>query len=571
MSADPAPPELYLTVPGATEPVRVALSRALTTVGSSPAADVRLGGVPAQWLVVQQTGDTTLLCVLGTGARRPLRDGESTAVDGVTISRARPRPGDDGGIPVGQIADALAHVDLPGDALRLLLERVMRATEADSGAIITREGGGYTVAVTMDATGRPLPDGASLLSDTIVQQVLGSGELLQVDDLPGDDRYARVPSVVNLHLNAVLAVPMVLGDRVLGAIYLGKRDFTRPFSTRRAADLTVIASMSIPFLIQLRRATNRVEPAREGLLGESGPMLEVRSLVARVGPSDLSVLITGETGTGKEVAARAIHGASPRAARPMVALNCAAVPAGLFEGELFGYRKGAFTGALADRAGRVEDAEGSTLFLDEVGDMPLPLQAALLRVLQEREVTRLGENQPRAVDFRLVAATNRDLDAEVAAGRFREDLLFRLREVTITLPPLAARGDDIILLARLFLRQAEHQLSIAPHALAPEADRALRGYRWPGNVRELRATMRRAAVLGDGPVIGERDLGLSPRASGQAAAELEALGTLELPLAEARDAFVTRYIVAVIAKHGGNREAAAAALGISLRSLYRHL
>jgi transcriptional regulator with GAF, ATPase, and Fis domain len=565
MTADPN--ELLITSPGEAAPRRIPLSRALTTIGSSPAADVRLPGLPAQWAVVQHTAGNATVCVLATGARHPLGPGDSAIIDGLSIAVTRPDRADDAPIPVGQIADALAHVDLPGDALRLLLERVMQLAAADSGAVIVKESGGYSVAVTLDRDGRPLPAGASLLSDTIVQQVLGSGELLRVDDLSGDDRYARVPSVLDLHLQAVLAVPMVLGDRVIGALYLGKRDLSRPFGDRLAADLSVIASMSIPFLVQLRRAAARVDLPADGIVGDSPEMIELRRMVARVAPSDLSVLIAGDTGTGKEVAARAIHAASPRADRAMVALNCAAVPAGLFEAELFGYRKGAFTGALADRAGRIEAANGSTLFLDEVGDMPLSMQAALLRVVQEREVTRLGENQARPVDFRLIAATHRDLDAEVAAGRFREDLLYRLREVTVALPPLAARGDDIILLARLFLRQAEHQLSLAPHSLSADADAALRQHAWPGNVRELRATMRRAAVLSDGPLIRPVDLGLGRR---PATAGADLLGDLSRPLADARDQFVARYVAAVLDAHGGNREAAAASLGISLRSLYRY-
>ncbi|MCA9675045.1 MAG: sigma 54-interacting transcriptional regulator, partial [Myxococcales bacterium] len=286
----------------------------------------------------------------------------------------------------------------------------------------------------------------------------------------------------------------------------------------------------------------------------------------------------------------------PRASRPLIALNCSAVPAGLLEAELFGHARGAFTGAVAARPGRIEAADGSTLFLDEIGDMPMPMQAALLRVLQEREVTRLGELEARAVDFRLVAATHKDLDAEVAAGRFRQDLLFRIREVEVTLPPLRDRDDDVVLLARLFLRQAERELGQPLHRLAPSAEARLRGHAWPGNVRELRAIMRRAAVLCDGVEITVADLaldgavpaaptasvasasssllasGAAPAPSSSAAPDDDpGLGDLDRTLADARDAYVARYIAAVLARHGGDRDAAAASLGISVRSLYRYL
>jgi DNA-binding NtrC family response regulator len=251
----------------------------------------------------------------------------------------------------------------------------------------------------------------------------------------------------------------------------------------------------------------------------------------------------------------------------MIAVNCAAVPAGLLEAELFGHRRGAFTGAASDRVGKIEAADGSTLFLDEIGDMPLAMQASLLRVLQEREVTRLGENAPRPVDVRIVAATHRDLDRAVREGSFRADLLYRLREVTIALPPLAERGDDVLLLARLFLQQTEELLSLRRHTIGPDAERALRAHAWPGNVRELRAAMRRAAVLCDGAVIGATDLDLGPPAASGAGP----LGDLGRSLDDARDDFTRRYVEAVLAHHRGNREAAAAALGISVRSLYRHL
>jgi DNA-binding NtrC family response regulator len=285
----------------------------------------------------------------------------------------------------------------------------------------------------------------------------------------------------------------------------------------------------------------------------------------------------------------------------MIAINCASVAPTLLDAELFGYRKGAFTGAMNDRVGLVEAAHGSTLFLDEIGDMPVAMQAALLRVLEQREVKRLGDNLPRAVDFRLICATHKDLDAEVLAGRFRADLLFRLREVTIEVPSLAQRGEDIELLAHAFLRQVERQLGLAAHVLTDDARAQLRGHAWPGNVRELKATMRRVAILADSKLIRAVDLGLggpsapsparapspaspaspAPAARGPAngaAAAIRALIETAIapdaapgPLATLRDELVRHYVALAIERTGGDREAAAKALEIGVRSLYRYL
>jgi DNA-binding NtrC family response regulator len=567
------PLELLVTQPPATTPVRVGLHRALTTIGAAPSADVRVAGVAPHWLVAQRDEAGVTVVVMTTGERHRLAPHQAIVVDGIRLMLA-PVGHADEPIPVGQIADALAGVDTADEALALLLERVMALAGADSGAMITRDGDAYTVAIARDRDGRPLPDAAALLSDTIVADVLASGASVAAADLARHARYRDVTSVVALGLGAVFVAPMVLGRRVIGAIYLGRRDPLRQFAPHHVHDVEVIASMAIPFLVQLRRA--RPAPAVPALVGDSPVMERVRALVERVAPTDLSVLVTGPTGAGKEVVARALHAASPRAAQPMTAVNCAAVPAGLLESELFGHKKGAFTGATADRVGKLEAAHGSTLFLDEIGDMPLAMQASLLRVLQEREVVRLGENTPRTVDVRIVTATHRALDRAVEAGTFRADLLYRLREVTIELPPLAARGEDIVLLARLFLRQAEDQLGLRSHALGGDAIAALRAHAWPGNVRELRAAMRRAAVLADGATIGADALGLVGAGGASGGGGVDdggggGLGDLGRSLDDARDEFTRRYVAAVVAKHGGNREAAAAALGISLRSLYRHL
>ena len=568
-------PILRIVVQGL-EPLERRVDRALLTIGSDPAADLRLASVPARWAVLRRRDDGLEIRRLGVAGATLLGPGEEITVDGVRLGLGQAKDHAPAGIPMARLAEALAGAVRPDDALALLVEELIEATGADTGAIVLLEDDGYTVPVARHADGRVLDEADQLLSDTLVRDVLSGGaRTLRLSNLASDQRYGSVASVISLKLSSVLCVPMRLGTRVLGALYLGHHDPRKTFGEAEARDLEVLAAMALPLLAQMRRApAPAASPVDALLVGDSEPMGAVRALVQRVAPSDLSVLVLGETGTGKEVTARAIHAASPRAAFPMIALNCAAVPESLLAVELFGCKKGAYTGAISDRKGRIEAAHGSTLFLDEVGDMPLSMQVALLRVLEERAVTRVGENEERAVDFRLVAATSKDLDAEVEAGRFRKDLLYRLRELAVTLPPLRERGEDILLLAQLFLRQAERQLALRGRQLGKPAEKVLRSHRWEGNVRELRAVMRRASILCDGVTIEPSHLQLDDHASGatgSAGSSQGLLGPPDRPLVEARDAFVVRYVQATLDRYEGNREAASAALGISVRSLYRHL
>jgi DNA-binding NtrC family response regulator len=247
----------------------------------------------------------------------------------------------------------------------------------------------------------------------------------------------------------------------------------------------------------------------EGIIGESGAMQEVLSVVRRVAPSDATVLIRGESGTGKELIAKALHYASPRAARPLVKVNCAALAESLLEAELFGHEKGAFTGAVTARKGRFELADGGSLFLDEIGDLPPHLQVKLLRVLQEREFERVGSSRPVKVDVRLLAATHRNLEALVRDGRFRDDLYYRINVVTIPLPPLRERREDLPLLIDHFLRAFADKNAKSIRGLTREAHEALLRYDYPGNVRELENLIERAVVLTRDDVIGLTDLPLS--------------------------------------------------------------
>jgi len=305
-------------------------------------------------------------------------------------------------------------------------------------------------------------------------------------------------------------------------------------------------------------------PAARALIAESPAMRQALELVARVAGHPTTVLITGERGTGKEVIAQAIHRASPRAAGPFVAVNCAAIPDTLLESELFGYVKGAFTGAAGDRPGLFEQADGGTLLLDEVGELPLALQAKLLRVLQESEIRRVGDQKTRRVDVRLLAATAKDLAVEAAAGRFRHDLFDRLNVVAIHLPPLSERRSDIAPLAGHFAARLAGRLGRRV-ALSEAALEWLGEQPWPGNVRSLEHAIERAAVLSDKEILEPGDFRKEPLGAPRSAEEQGAgSGTLRDVVERAERHAIT----AALAAAGGNRREAAKALAVSLRTLF---
>jgi len=281
-----------------------------------------------------------------------------------------------------------------------------------------------------------------------------------------------------------------------------------------------------------------------------------------MGPADANILITGENGTGKGVIANAVHMTSSRASKPLVSLNAGALAEGVFESELFGHVRGAFTDAKVDRVGRFELADGGTLFLDEIANVPLNLQPKLLRVLETGEFERVGSSKTRKVDVRLLSATNADLNAEVAQGRFRQDLLFRLNTVEIHLPPLRDRRDDIHALAEHFLRQHSERYRRGPMSFTPQALDALREHSWPGNVRELDHVVERALLMSSSSVVTAFDLALQATPDGRLASRLE-----EMSLEEAERLLITK----ALARFEGNANRAAEALGLSRSALYRRL
>ncbi|MFN8643704.1 MAG: sigma-54 dependent transcriptional regulator [Candidatus Binatia bacterium] len=300
---------------------------------------------------------------------------------------------------------------------------------------------------------------------------------------------------------------------------------------------------------------------------------DVAAMIEKVAPASGSVLISGETGTGKELAARALHARSPRRDALFVPLNCAALPAELLEAELFGHVRGAFTGADRDRKGKFEVADGGTLFLDEIGDMPMALQAKLLRVLEDGSVERVGGNSPTRVDVRIVSATNQDLPAAIAAKRFRDDLFYRLNTFELRLPPLRERPDDVAVLAPLLLERFARELGKTPPRLADEALAVLRGYAWPGNVRELRNLMERVAVLaGDAPVTGSVCRAMLQLQPAPPPAEPSAAGADGgATLGAAMDRFERHLLLQVLDQAGDNKAEAARRLGVSERTLWYKL
>ncbi len=314
----------------------------------------------------------------------------------------------------------------------------------------------------------------------------------------------------------------------------------------------------------LRRRLAALAPGTD-MIGAGPAMQRVAELVNKVAPSNASVVISGESGTGKEVVARAIHNLSPRRERPFLALNCSAIPGTLIESELFGYERGAFTGAEQRRQGNFELANNGTLFLDEIGELPLELQAKFLRVLEERRIRRLGGRNEVEVDVRVICATNRDLKQEIQRGRFREDLYFRLNVFSIALPPLKERREDIPQLVHHFIEKYNAETGKRVQGVAPSAMAVLQGYAWPGNIRELRNAVERAIILVDGEVIGEEHLPPDMQASRPEAA------LLRVPLGLPVDRVEREYILASLQRNGGNKARTAELLGISEKTLYNKL
>jgi len=368
-----------------------------------------------------------------------------------------------------------------------------------------------------------------------------------------------------------LAVVMISAhgtiETAVEATRLGAFDFLeKPWDQER---LLVILRNALKQgqLLRENRELERTHPGRDEMVGRSKAMQEIRDTIDRVADTDARILIMGENGTGKELVARAVHQQSRRAAAPFVEVNCAAIPEELIESELFGHVKGSFTGAIANRLGKFEQADGGTLFLDEIGDMSLAAQAKVLRVLQEGQLEKVGGNETRRVDVRVIAATNKDLLLEASEGRFREDLYYRLNVVPIRVPPLRQRREDIPLLVEYFLARVAESLGRTLKQLSPQAMEKLQTYGWPGNVRELRNSIERMVILSRGDTIELSEIQLESPSSRRTPDDLMAHETFQAFKDEAEK----RYLLAKLAENDGNVSRTARALEMQRSNLYKKI
>ncbi|MCK6550943.1 sigma 54-interacting transcriptional regulator [Myxococcota bacterium] len=453
-----------------------------------------------------------------------------------------------------------------------LLDGIIELTGADKGFLLLLDDDGkLRVRAARNVEGKELDHTVEQLSDSILKKVIETKRPLIVADALRDEEFSSSTSVVNLKLLSVMCCPLVDRDQLRGVLYVGNNRVSNVFDDTALDVMSVFAAQASLLVSQARRIEeltvqntklkDELEASRFGaIVGACDSMKEIFKRIRKVATTDISVLVTGETGTGKELIAQEIHRSSRRAKGPFVTINCGAIPENLLESELFGHVRGAFTGAIANKAGRFQAANGGTLFLDELGELPLALQVKLLRALQEHVVTRVGDTRSEPVDIRVVAATNRVLEEEIKAGRFREDLYYRLNVVGIHVPPLRERGDDILALAKYLLAKAVEEHGSKVKGFSKSCLGAIRSYRWPGNVRQLENKIKKAVVLAEGTLITAEDMDLR-------AEDIEEI----LPLAEAKERFQTRYINEVLDRNGGNRTKTARDLGVDPRTIFRHL
>lgn len=469
-------------------------------------------------------------------------------------------------------------VDLSGELMRdtepqrlftMLLEGIVELTRAEKGFLVVMQDGKRHLAASHNVQGKELD--LSRMSDTIVDRVVEHLQPIIVSDAMTDGRFGRAKSVVDLKLSSVMCVPMIYRSDLLGVIYLGNDQITDLFNDRDMALLQIYAGQAALIVhhavlvnklrLETRTLRRQLRQASQGeMIGSCSPMKRVFKILSKAAPTDLSLLVLGETGTGKELVARETHRLSARKGKPFIAINCGAIPENLLESELFGHKKGAFTGAHADKVGKIEAANGGTLFLDEIGEMPMQLQVKLLRVLQERVIERVGDLTPRKVDIRLIAATNKDLEGLISGGAFREDLFYRLNELTVQLPPLRDRGEDIAVLAQYFLNKYREQYGGKAKGFTNQGLLAMNHYTWPGNVRELENRVKKAVIMSDRALLNPDDLALEGRDKRKV-----------LDLDEAAEQFKLDYVRDVLELNNWNKAQSARDLGVDPRTIFRYI
>jgi transcriptional regulator with GAF, ATPase, and Fis domain len=460
--------------------------------------------------------------------------------------------------------------------LETLLDDVIELTGAARGLVLLvdpAEGEERTprVRASRNVQREAILDPSGAISDSIVRQVIETKRPIIVSDALTDTTFGKSESVVALKLSSIMCVPLISQGDVIGALYVGNDEVKHLFERHQLDVLTIFAGQASlilqnAILLSALRADKEklaaeLSDKRFGeIIGSCPSMQEVFRKLQKVAATDISVLITGETGTGKELIARELHRRSNRTKGPFVTVNCGAIPESLMESEMFGHVKGAFTGAIATRAGKFQQADGGTLFLDEVGELTLQLQVKLLRAIQEHVVYRVGDNRPEKCDIRILAATNRNLEEMIKTGDFREDLYYRLNVVNLWLPPLRERGDDLFIIARALLSKYADELGSAVRGFSPQAVSALRKYSWPGNIRQLENRIKKALVLCDKTLLGPEDLDLG----------IEALEPI-VPLEKAKEEFQRRYVLEVLERNNGNRTQTARDLGVDPRTIFRYL
>jgi transcriptional regulator with GAF, ATPase, and Fis domain len=469
-----------------------------------------------------------------------------------------------------KFSERLMNEAASGALFKELLGAVVEQTKAEKGFVIVFKDGERHLAASHNVGGDDTLD-LTRVSDSIVDTVVKTRKPLIVSNALRDGRFRTAQSVVDLRLSSVMCVPLIYRKTLLGVLYLGNDSITDLFDAGTLAVLQVFASQA-SLLVNTALTLNELKTSNKNLrdqlrnasqgdlIGSSGVMKAVFKMMRRLAPTDLTVLIQGETGTGKELVAREIHRLSDRATGPYISLNCGAIPENLLESELFGHRKGAFTGAISDKIGKFMAADKGTIFLDEVGEMPHTLQVKLLRVLQERVVERVGDYEGRAIDIRIIAATNCNLLQEVEGNRFRQDLYYRLNEVTLDLPPLRDRGDDIVQLAQFFLNRYATQYESKVRGFTNPGMLSLKAYYWPGNVRQLENRIKRAVIMSDRSLLPPEDLGLTSDDKKHIK-----------PLAEAEEDFKMTYIKEVLDLNNWNKAQTARDLGVDPRTIFRYI
>jgi Nif-specific regulatory protein len=473
-----------------------------------------------------------------------------------------------------EIARSVNSILEPEELLERVLEIAMTHLSAERGFVILadpKKENGYDV-VTMKNFSSHRTSNEYAASSSVVTNVLNTGEAVLTFDAPNDERFESSASIIAQKILSIICVPLRTGDRIFGAVYLDSSTMLKEFNDESLKFLTIfgnLAGIAIENAKRYSELQNQNERLKNeadvtylfaNLVGKSDKWKSALEIVQRVLDNDVAVLITGESGTGKELVAHAIHENGLRKGLAFVAVNCSAIPESLIESELFGYIRGAFTGANTNKKGLVEVADRGTLFLDEIADLPFNLQSKLLRLLQEKEYRRIGETINRSADIRVIAATNRDLKSEVKKGAFREDLYFRLDVVNIHLPSLRERKDDIPLLAKHFLLRSAQMYKRSIESIHPDAMQMLFANPWKGNVREFQNVIERAVVLCRGSQLTADDLVL----------DLDKRNSI-LPNSMTLEEIERQIIETTLDEMDGNRRRTAEKLGVSLRWLQYRL